>query len=205
MNRRTAPQLGLSPIVPPDCRRFLADRLDGAALDNPHAAGCASCRAKAVAAEQFAALLRRRPAAPHELASPAFLEGVYERAVEALEKAPIAAELARGIPAPGAAIAEHPTGLLESATAELVLTNPPMPSALAWARVRQSVRADAQSVLSRHQVLRRLPFAVAVVAASVVIALVVRGDSDHPPSITFSDLASPPSLEMTILRHGPGH
>jgi hypothetical protein len=150
-------------------------------------------------------MLRLRPSVPQELSSPALLEGVYERAVEAMEQAPLAAEIGRGIPTPANELAQHPAGLLESATAEAILSQPPMPSDVTWARVRQSVRAEAQTVLSRHQILRRLPFAMAIVAASVVITLVVRGTGEHSPTITFSDLASPPSLEMTVLRHGPGH
>lgn len=199
-------QLGLSPAARAACRQFLADHLDGAVESGrAHLADCSSCRTKVAAAERLAAMLRLRPSVPQELASPALLEGVYERAIESMEQAPLAAEIGRGIPAPVAELAEHPPGLLESATAEAILTQPPMPSDVTWARVRQSVRAEAQTVLSRHQVLRRLPFAMAIVAASVVITLVVRGTGEQTPTITFSDLASPPSVEMTVLRHGPGH
>lgn len=199
-------QMGLSPAVPSACRQFLADHLDGAVeSERVHLAGCSSCRTKIAAAERLRVMLRLRPSAPRELASPTFLEGVYERAIETMEQAPLAAEIGRGIPTPAADLAEHPAGLLESATAEAILSQPPMPSDVTWARVRQSVRAEAQTVLSRHQVLRRLPFAVVIVAASVVITLVVLGTGEHAPTITFSDLTSPPSLEMTVLRHGPGH
>ena len=206
MSPRATRQQGLSPAVPAECRQFLADHLDGAGdAGRAHLAGCASCRTKFAAAERLGKMLRLRPSVPQELATPALLEGVYERAIEAMEQAPLAAELGRGIPAPTAELAEHPAGLLESATAEAILSQPPMPSDVAWARVRQSVRADAQTVFSRQQVLRRLPFAMAIVAASVVITFVVRGTGERLPTITFSELVSPPSVEMTILRHGPGH
>lgn len=197
---------GLSPVVPPACRQLLADHLDGAfELGRAHLAGCSSCRTKVAAAERLASLLRIRPIVPQELVSPGLLEQVYERAIETMEQAPLAAEIGRGIPTAAADLAEQPAGLLESATAEAILTKPPMPSDVTWARVRQSVRAEAQTVVSRQQVLRRLPFAMAIVAASVVITLVVRGTGEQSPTITFSDLAAPPSLEMTVLRHGPGH
>lgn len=199
-------QRGLSPAVPPACHRFLADRLDGAVESGRvHLAGCSSCRTRVAAAERLAAMLRLRPAVPQELASAELLEGIYERAIETMEQAPLVAEIGRGIQTPAAELAEHPAGLLESSTAEAILSQPPMPSDVTWARVRQSVRAEAQTFVSRHLVLRRLPFAMAIVAASVVITLVVRGTGEHSPTITFSDLSSPPSLEMTILRHGPGH
>ena len=199
-------QLGLSPAAPSACRQFLADHLDGAIESGrAHLAGCSSCRTKVAAAERLGVMLRLRPSVPQELASPAFLEGVYERAIETMEQAPLVAEIGRGIQTPASELAEHPAGLLESSTAEAILSQPPMPSDVTWARVRQSVRAEAQTFLSRHLVLRRLPFAMAIVAASVVITLVVRGTGEHLPTITFSDLASPPSLEMTVLRHGPGH
>lgn len=197
---------GLSPAVPPACRQLLADHLEGAfEQGRAHLAACSSCRTKVAAAERLAAMLRLRPTVPQELALPDFLEQVYERAIEAMEQAPLAAEIGRGIPTPTADLAEQPAGLLESATAEAILSQPPMPSDVTWARVRQSVRAEAQTVVSRQQVIRRLPFAMAIVAASVVITLVVRGTGEPSPAITFSDLAAPPSLEMTVLRHGPGH
>lgn len=199
-------QRGLSPAAPAACREFLAHRLDGAVESGRvHLADCSSCRTRAAAAERLAAMLRMRPGVPQELASAAFLEGIYERAIETMEQAPLVAEIGRGIQTPVSELVEHPARLLESSTAEAILSQPPMPSDLTWARVRQSVRAEAQTFVARHVVFRRLPFAMAIVAASVVITLVVRGTGEHLPTITFSDLASPPSLEWTVLRHGPGH
>lgn len=198
-------QQGLSPAVPSACRQFLAGHLDGAVESGrAHLSGCASCRTKVAAAERLGAMLRLPPRVPRALASPALLDRIYERAIETMEQAPLAAEIGRGIPTPSSELARHPAGLLESAIVEGILSQPSMPSDLTWARVRQSVRAEAQTVLSRHQVMRRLPLAMAIVAASVVISLVARGTGEHAPTITFSDLTSPPSLEMTVLRHGPG-
>lgn len=206
MNRGSPRSLGLVPVAASACRQALADQLAGhdEALRG-HLAACAACRGKFEAARVLSEVLRKRPAVPPELESRALLDAVFERAVADFEQSPLVAELGRGVPSPGAAIEAPPPELLESATARAVLSSVPGPSDVTWARVRRSVRADAQSVLSKQQALKRWPMIVAVVAASVVITFVVLGREELPAKITFTDLSAPPAVEMTILRHGPGH
>jgi len=206
MNRGSPRLPGLAPVAPPACRQALADQLAGRneALHG-HLAACAPCRGKFEAARVLSEVLRQRPEVPPELESRALLDAVFERAVEDFEHSPLVAELGRGVPHPGAAIEEPPPALLESATARSALSSVPGPSDVAWAQVRRSVRADAQSVLSKQQALKRWPMVVAFVAASVAITLVIRSREELPTTITFTDLSAPPALEMTVLRHGPGH
>lgn len=212
---------GLRPHVPASCRPSLQAHLDArvapASSMTPevrqaaeHTAGCASCRRHVHAAGVLADALRQRPAAPSQLASPAFLEQIYERVVTQFEEAgSLASELARPVALPqGAEALSGPQGLLTSSVGALVGAEPPQPSAWAWEKVRRSLLAETslptETLRPSVRYGRRRVLLAATVAATLAIGVILIADRapERSPEIRFVELGSAPAVEFAVLRHG---
>ncbi|MBL8738943.1 MAG: hypothetical protein JNL12_21125 [Planctomycetes bacterium] len=220
------PLPGLRPHVPASCRSSLQAHLDaGVAASSSiapetgpaaeHTAGCASCQRHVQAAGVLAAALRKRPDVPQELASPAFLEQIYERAVAEFEEAgSLVTELARPAVLPsGAEALSGPQGLLSSSVGALVGAEAPQPSAWAWEKIRRSLLAEtslrAEAMRSpvrftrRRVMLATLTLATTVAATLAVgVYLVGARPPARGPEIRFVELGSAPAVEFAVLRHG---
>ena len=214
------PLAGLRPRVPVACRPSLQAHLDAGVAPASasasesrqaaeHTAGCASCQRHVHAAGLLAEALRRRPAAPQQLASPDFLEQIYERAVAQFEEVgSLVTELARPAALPsGAEALSGPGGLLASSVGALVGAEPPQPSAWAWEKVRRSLRNETMRPVARFS--RRRVTLAAAVAATLAVGVFLVADSqldrrqlDRVPEIRFVELGSAPAVEFAILRHG---
>lgn len=219
------PLPGLRPHVPASCRPSLQAHLDaGVAASSStapetrqvaeHTAGCASCQRHVQAAGVLAEALRQRPVVPQELASPDFLEQIYERAVARFEEAgSLVTELARPAVLPlGAEALSGPQGLLASSVGALVGAEAPQPSAWAWEKIRRSLlaetslRAEAMRppVLARRRVLLATVTLATTVAATLAVGvyLVAARPPARGPEIRFVELGSAPAVEFAVLRHG---
>lgn len=220
------PQPGLRPHVPASCRSCLQAHLDADVAASSsiaaetrqaaeHTAGCTSCQSHVQAAGVLAAALRQRPDVPQELASPAFLEQIYERAVAQFEDAgSLVTELARPAVLPlGAEVLSGPQGLLASSVGAIVGAEAPQPSAWAWEKIRRSLLAEtslrAESMrppvrfARRRVMLATLTLATTVAATLAVgVYLVAARPPARGPEIRFVELGSAPAVEFAVLRHG---
>ncbi|MGE3173372.1 MAG: hypothetical protein AB7O97_12170 [Planctomycetota bacterium] len=200
------------------CRTFLRALEAHAAADGEpqHARDCPACARRVAFARGIAGLLRVGPEAPAVLRDPAFLEGVYDRALADLEGAAaqgrlgfdLAAEL-RDVPVPK----ELPWPLQELQPRDLagVLGDSPAsaPSWM-WRNVRHAIatgdpRSRARAVGARRRVfagagVRRL----ALAASLAIVALVgwrVGGSEGTPAELAIVFV---PAAELSGLTALPG-
>lgn len=199
------------------CRAFLRaiEAHAAAAGEPPHAGECAACARRLAFARGMAGALRVRPEVPDALRDPAFLEGVYERALADLEGAAtdrlgfdLGAEL-RDIPVPQ----DLPWPLQDLQHRDLAgALGAPSSSAppWLWRNVRQEITVtdDASAVRSRR--VARGVFAGAgvrrlVLAASLaIVALIgwrVGGSEGTPAELAIVFV---PATELSGLSALPG-
>lgn len=195
----------LRPRVPAACRAWLESASDGPAERvGDHLDGCSSCREHFAAARVLGSLIATRPVAPTELLSRATLEGVFDRAIAAMEATSLASALPEAMQvASPTAVADTPPGLLASSLAQALSVGPPRQSFLTWTTMRESILAGAVAGGRRHGApVRRVVAALVVAAASVAISLMMIRGNRAEPSISFIDLDSMPTVEFAIVRHG---
>lgn len=172
-----------------------------------HLEGCAFCMARWRAARALSPWLRQRPPV---VAAPDLLAGIYERAIEAAERAPAARLLASAVPPPATDLdaAAWPDSLLASDLAHDVITVPPAAGEVSWARVRTGI---LDQVAQRPGSPRRRPWWIGVAGAAAVASLVFlvsREPSRPAPTITFQDLdrlpagGALPGVDFAVVRYG---
>lgn len=198
--------MSLRPFVSEACRA--AWEAGGAPAADAHKRRCAFCRDRARARRAFEPLLRVRPAAPVELAKPAFLEGIYARAAEAAEQGPLG-RWVEDAPAPRVeATPELGESFERSDLARSLLSAPPRPDAAVWSGVRDQVLAEVSaegSVGSSRRKLRSWRGLAASAAAAAVLAVISLSDgTPDEPRIVFTELGKVPDVPFAIVRHGAG-
>lgn len=227
---------GLRPVVSAACRRALVGvRLDGLGREDQvewdHIEQCAFCAARVRAASGIAAFASQRPEAPQELAMPALLDSIYERATEDAEQGVLGqwvalaggdladGDLADGQLAGRAGIGSWQDAVVASpaeaiAAAELSKTPPP-PLPEVWSGVRRSILAGVVSDRAKLRTPRHWRVMFAGAAAIMVIGLVSVGGlfgglfgsvpNKHTlaqPVIGFADFDRAPDVEFAIARYG---
>lgn len=197
--------MSLNPSIPAACRAALR-RGDAA---SEHARSCSFCAQRFAAQDALAAFARQRPASPEALRAPAFLEGVYERAVEHAEQGPISTWLDEA-PAPADAVPvdgaprRWEDAFTESQTARELVQRPASPGPEAWSGVRRNVLdAVAQEASSRRRSFRGWRGALAgAAAAAILVAISVSDGTPEEPKIVFTELGEVPDVPFAIVRYG---
>ena len=194
--------MSLRPAIPRACRAALV--ADGSPEAAGHTATCAFCTARAAARATLGPSLRAAPKIPDELRRPAFLDSVYDRAVDLCEQEPVADWL--GV-APRLDVEEGASsdpGLEESPLARELLRRPESPDATEWARVRESIVAEvATPTPAGRASARRWPTLLAGAAAAAIIAAISVSDgTPTEPRIVFTELTDAPDVPFAIVRYG---
>jgi len=197
--------MSLNPSIPAACRAAL--RSGDAASE--HARSCSFCAQRFAAQDALAAFVGQRPAAPGALRAPAFLESIYERAVEQAEQGPISTWLdAAPAPADVEAVDAGPRrwedALTDSETARELVQRPASPGPEAWSGVRRNVLdAVAQEASARRRGFRAWRGALAgAAAAAILVAISVSDGTPDEPRIVFTELSEVPDVPFAIVRYG---
>ncbi|MGK0204854.1 MAG: hypothetical protein ACI9S9_003940 [Planctomycetota bacterium] len=233
--KASSKQVGLRPAVSASCRAALrevmsdagkpiaetsAETAANATAANATAANatvehieaCGFCSARVQARAGLAKWASARPAVPAALASPSLLEGIYERAAEAVEQGPIGAWLEEASVATTevAAGSDAAPTFLEDCMDETASHNellsdfvrsPVPPDSQVWSGVCRSILEGvaAERVMRRQTGWRVLLAGAAAVA--VVGLLSIQEDAPVQPTIVFTTLDSPPDVAFANARY----
>jgi len=219
-SRKASSPAGLKPAVSALCRVALREVMSDSGESNTgdqsireHMQACGFCSARLQARATLAKWVAVRPAAPAILASPSVLEGIYERAAEAVEQGPIGNWLEQAAVATTEVAASSDADpsflqdcLQESASSvDLVrdlIRDPVQPDAEAWGGVRRHI---LEGVASERVARRQMGWRVLLVgaaAAAVVGLLAISEDVPVQPTITFADLDHAPDVAFANVRYG---
>jgi len=195
--------MSLRPAIPEACRAALrdADAVDA----KQHISTCSFCAARQSAPAALAGFAAARPEMPAELASPALLEGVYERAVEMAEQGPVAEWLDA---APTPTHADEPQwqdSMIDSELARELVRRPVSPTPEVWSDVRRTIFDE---VSAEAGVRRRKPFnwrilLAGAAAAAVIATISVSNGTKEQEPIVFTELGEAPDVPFAIVRFGP--
>jgi hypothetical protein len=153
---------------------------------------------------RLAAGLGEMPPIPAELASPAFLAGIHERVIEAVESDPLSEMV--GVAMPVVPQGDYCQSLPDRPMSGLraALQVDAVPNVFVWERVGRSVVGQALLVERRRRWSRLGVLAAGSVAAGV-FALATGWMAGHEdgPEVVFFDLQVPPAVDFVMLRRGP--
>lgn len=196
-----------------------------------HIEACGFCSARLQARANLAKWACARPTIPAALASPSVLEGIYERAAEAVEHGPIGEWLEQATVSATDATATDATAtgtevaatreaaasggtdssflldcLSESSSPNELLGDfvrgPKQPDIRVWNGVCRSI---LEGVASERVVRRQAGWGVLLVgaaAAAVVGLLSIQEDAPVQPTIIFADLDRAPDVAFANVRYG---
>jgi hypothetical protein len=219
-SKKASSRAGLKPVVSALCRAALREVLSdsgkssaGEQSVSEHIEACGFCSARVQARATLAKWASARPAVPAMLASPSVLEGIYERAAEAVEQGPIGTwlEQAAVSTAEVAASSDADPSFLQDCLHESpssinllrdFVRNPTQPDAKVWSSVCRSI---LEGIASERVIRRQMGWRVLLVgaaAAAVVGLLAISEDVPVQPTITFADLDHAPDVAFANVRYG---
>ena len=218
--RKANSPAGRKPAVPALCRAALREVMsDSGKLStgeqgaSEHIEACGFCSARVQARSTLSKWASARPVVPAVLASPSVLEGIYERAAEAVEQGPIGTWLEQSVVSTTEVAASSDADpsyfqdcLHESASGSELLRDfvrsPAQPDPQVWSGVCRSILEGVASerVMRRQTAWRVLLFGAA--AAAVVGLLSIAEDVPVQPTITFADLDHAPDVAFANVRYG---
>lgn len=193
--------------VPLACRNFLRAALakGGLPADDAHGRECASCADLVSVHRRLASWLKTRPTPPAALTAPNLLSAIHERVIDAAEASALGelvgqlASKGMATPAAGGSWAED---LLDSPLARAAVSPPAPQSAVVWARVGRTILAEVRATPVRRW-RRRLWFGVTGVAAALIVSVLLFHEGPPTPTtIVFTDLETPPNVDLAVLRYG---
>ena len=194
--------MSLRPSLPEACRRALVDLASAESAE--HQASCDFCARRAAARAALGPLVAARPIAPDALRRPAFLDAVYERAVELAEQGPVAQWVAEPPCPSGMQASSWQDCVQDSEVARDLMQRPAAPSEDAWSGVRRSVLNEvAAEAAARRVGIRGWRSLVAGAAAAAIIALISFSDgTSEEPVIVFTELREAPDVPFAVVRYG---
>jgi hypothetical protein len=200
------------------CSMFLRD-LEGHASaveaggESVHARQCQSCAGHLAAAVHQVRLLRFRPKSAAGLSHRSVLEGILERAIEAMETTPAGEALSRelaAVPSPGDLPWPDARDPGRDLARDLAVRDHVVPRWV-WLRVQDDVRAELRRRVSlRRRRIWLTVVPVSMAAAGLVLSLVLSGIGPGPspePEIVMQRLAHSPETAHSpaaVLRLGGG-
>lgn len=219
-SKKASSQAGLKPVVSALCRAALREVMSdpsksstGEQAVSEHIEACGFCSARVKARATLTKWASARPAVPAVLASPSVLDGIYERATEAVEQGPIGTWLEQAAVSTTevAASSDADPSFLHDCLPESdsridllsdFVRSPAQPDARVWSSVCRSI---LEVVASERVVRRQTGWRVLLVGAAAVAVvglLAISEDVPVQPTITFADLDHAPDVAFANVRYG---